>query len=156
MPPEVLVLPEGLAFDEGEYLDDEGNEIDKPVEPREWKFNLDEQVMHYLVRDVGDDSPEPRATTPTRLESSPPLHHYVAGTRYLRLSDRGFFPTDPDIQQPTLVAPDQGFGLSFGGGISYDFTPRLSARIQWDSNDFRFANGRDPVRSTSLGLQYRY
>lgn len=52
---------------------------------------------------------------------------------------------------------EQGFGLSYGGGISYDFSPRLSATLGWDSNDFRFAGGgRDPVRATSLGLQYRY
>ncbi len=51
---------------------------------------------------------------------------------------------------------EQGFGLSFGGGVSYDFTPRLSARLEFESNDFRFGGGRDPVRSTSLGLQYRY
>lgn len=51
---------------------------------------------------------------------------------------------------------EQGFGLSYGGGVSYDFTPRLSARLEWDSHDFRLGGGRDPVRSTSLGLQYRY
>jgi OOP family OmpA-OmpF porin len=52
---------------------------------------------------------------------------------------------------------EYGFGLSYGAGVSVDFTPRLSARLEWDSNDFRFAGGgRDPVRSTSLGLQYRY
>jgi hypothetical protein len=53
-------------------------------------------------------------------------------------------------------AADRGFGLSFGGGVSFDFTPRLSATLEWDSNDLRFAGGRDPVRSTSLGLKYRY
>lgn len=52
---------------------------------------------------------------------------------------------------------ERGLGLSYGAGVSYDFTPRLSATLEWDSNDFRFASGgRDPVRSTSLGLQYRY
>lgn len=52
---------------------------------------------------------------------------------------------------------EHGFGLSYGAGVSYDFTPRLSAVLEWDSNDFHFAgSGRDPVRSTSLGLQYRY
>jgi OOP family OmpA-OmpF porin len=52
---------------------------------------------------------------------------------------------------------DRGFGLSYGAGVSYDFTPRLSATLVWDSHDFHFAgSGRDPVRSTSLGLQYRY
>jgi OmpA-OmpF porin, OOP family len=54
-------------------------------------------------------------------------------------------------------ATERGFGLSYGAGVSYDFTPRLSATLGWDSHDFHFAgSGRDPVRSTSLGLQYKY
>lgn len=49
------------------------------------------------------------------------------------------------------------FGLSFGAGLSFDFTPRLSATLQWDSVDTSMiAGGRDPVRSTSLGLKYSY
>jgi OmpA-OmpF porin, OOP family len=57
----------------------------------------------------------------------------------------------------SIAAGSDGFGLSFGGGLSFDFTRRLSATVEWESNDFRFAgSGRDPVRSTSLGLQYRY
>jgi OmpA-OmpF porin, OOP family len=52
---------------------------------------------------------------------------------------------------------ERGLGLSYGAGLSWDFTSRLSATLEWDSNEFRFASGgRDPVRSTSLGLQYRY
>jgi OmpA-OmpF porin, OOP family len=52
---------------------------------------------------------------------------------------------------------ERGFGPSYGAGLSYDFNPRVSATLEWDSNDFRFAGtGRDPVRSTSLGLQIRY
>jgi OOP family OmpA-OmpF porin len=52
---------------------------------------------------------------------------------------------------------ERGFGLSYGAGVSYDFTPRLSATLAWDSHDFRFpGTGRDAIRSTSLGLQYRY
>lgn len=54
------------------------------------------------------------------------------------------------------TASGQGFGLSYGAGLSFDFTPRLSATLEWDSNDLRFGGGRDPVRSTSLGLQFRY
>jgi OOP family OmpA-OmpF porin len=50
--------------------------------------------------------------------------------------------------------PDTGFGLAYGGGLSYNFSPRLSARIEWESYDLRAAGG--PVRSTSLGLQFRY
>jgi hypothetical protein len=56
---------------------------------------------------------------------------------------------------PLVSAP--GFGLSYGAGVSFSFTPRLSATLEWDSNDYRFpGNGREPVRSTNLGLQYRY
>jgi OOP family OmpA-OmpF porin len=52
---------------------------------------------------------------------------------------------------------ERGFGLSYGAGVSYEFTPRLSATLGWDSHDFMFAgSGRDPVRSTSLGLQFKY
>ncbi|HSV34695.1 MAG TPA: outer membrane beta-barrel protein [Ramlibacter sp.] len=54
------------------------------------------------------------------------------------------------------AGPDQGFGLAYGAGLSFDFTPRLSATVEFDSRDWRFTGGRDPVRSTSLGLQFRY
>ena len=48
-------------------------------------------------------------------------------------------------------------GTSYGVGLSWDFSPRGSAIIGWDSYDFRTATGetRD-VRATSLGLQWRY
>jgi hypothetical protein len=52
---------------------------------------------------------------------------------------------------------EPGFGLSYGAGVSFAFTPRLSATLEWDSNNYRFpGSGREPVRSTNLGLQYRY
>ncbi|HYF19269.1 MAG TPA: hypothetical protein VEA40_15490 [Ramlibacter sp.] len=55
------------------------------------------------------------------------------------------------------LAPDGGYGLSFGAGISYSLTPQLSATIGWDSHDLRQGSGgRDALRATSLGLQYRY
>lgn len=57
----------------------------------------------------------------------------------------------------TAFGSQQGFGLSVGAGLSLDFTPRLSATLEWDSKDLRsFGGGRDPVRSTSLGLRYSY
>ena len=65
--------------------------------------------------------------------------------------------TSTAVSSAIAAGSEQGFGFSYGAGLSYDFTPRLSATLEWDSNDFRFAGGgRDPVRSTSLGLQYRY
>lgn len=52
---------------------------------------------------------------------------------------------------------ERGFGVSYGLGLSWDFSPRMSAVVEWDSYDLRFAGGnREPVRATSLGLQFRY
>jgi OmpA-OmpF porin, OOP family len=53
---------------------------------------------------------------------------------------------------------DGGYGLAFGAGLSMDVTRRLSASLGLDSRDLRLGNtgARDSVRSTSLGLQYRY
>jgi len=62
-------------------------------------------------------------------------------------------------ENPALAgtASDQGFGIAYGAGVSFDFTRRLSATFELESSDFRFAGtGRDPVRSANLGLQYRY
>jgi len=143
VPPEVEVLPEGLAFDEGEYLGEEATEVDKMLDPREWKHGLDEQVAHYLVQDVGDDSTVPQAT-PTRLEVSPPLHHYVAGTRYLRYSDRGFFPTEPELVHVSLTAPD---GTRFDAwvnnriGLLYGLKEWYDANLPWVGGKFAIERG---------------
>jgi opacity protein-like surface antigen len=51
-------------------------------------------------------------------------------------------------------SPDTGFGLAYGGGFSYNFSPRFSAKLEWDSYDMRVGGG--PVHSTSLGMQFRY
>lgn len=49
---------------------------------------------------------------------------------------------------------DPPTGLSWGGGVSWDFSPRLTATFEWISYELRLANG--PIRTTTLGLQYRY
>jgi opacity protein-like surface antigen len=84
-----------------------------------------------------------------RTQLTPSIGLYgKAGTTY----GRG------DPAAPALgMAGRNGFGLAFGAGLSYDVTPRLSATLQWDSVDVPMTiGGRDPVRSTSLGLKYRY
>jgi len=65
---------------------------------------------------------------------------------------------DPSaLSAARLASGDRGFGLSFGAGLSFNFSPRLSATLQWDSTEMPvISGGRDPVRSTSLGLKYRY
>lgn len=64
--------------------------------------------------------------------------------------------TDPAAALAPVGGPDQGYGMSFGAGLSMDLTPRLSATLGFDSHDLRLSTGRDGYRSTSLGLQYRY
>ena len=57
--------------------------------------------------------------------------------------------------QPVLPGPGESVsGLGWGVGVSWDFSPRGSAVLGWDSWDLR--SGGEPVRSTSLGLQWRY
>ena len=51
------------------------------------------------------------------------------------------------------LGTDTGFGLSYGAGLSWDFSPRASATLGWDSYDLRPGGA---VRSTSLGLRLRY
>lgn len=53
-----------------------------------------------------------------------------------------------------LPLNESGSGLSWGGGVSWNFTPRLTATFEWVSYDLRMPSG--PMRSTSLGLQFRY
>ena len=52
---------------------------------------------------------------------------------------------------------ENGFGLSLGAGLSWDFSPRTSAVLEVDRYWFRFpGSGRDPVNTASIGLQWRY
>ncbi len=52
---------------------------------------------------------------------------------------------------------ENGFGLSTGAGLSWDFNPRMSAVLEWDRYWVHFAgSGRDPINATSLGLQWKY
>lgn len=146
LPPDVELLPEGLAFDDREYLGEDGVEVDRDLDPREWKFALEEQIRHYLVQDVGDDDTTPPATPPDRLVTALPLHHYVAGTLYLRHADRGLFPTEPDILQATLL-PSEGnrfdvwlnnrLGLLYGLKEWYEETglPWVGARLTIERTD---------------------
>lgn len=62
-----------------------------------------------------------------------------------------------DPASPVASGRETGFGVSYGIGASYAITPQLSAVLALDSHDLRFPGGeREPVRATSLGLQYRY
>ncbi len=50
-----------------------------------------------------------------------------------------------------------GFGLSYGIGVEYVFTPNWSATLQYESQDMRFAGDRDDrVGVTTLSARYQF
>jgi OmpA-OmpF porin, OOP family len=52
---------------------------------------------------------------------------------------------------------EDGFGLSYGIGAEYSFTPQVSGVVQYDEHDLKFAgNGRDRISATTVGLRYRF
>lgn len=52
---------------------------------------------------------------------------------------------------------ESGFGLSYGIGVEFVFTPQLSAVLQYESQDMKYAGDRDDrVANTSVGVRYRF
>jgi opacity protein-like surface antigen len=52
---------------------------------------------------------------------------------------------------------ESDWGLSYGIGAEWAFTPALSAVLQWDEHNMKFVGtGKDRVSTTSLGLRYRF
>lgn len=154
VPAEVQALPEGLAFDTREYLDEEENEVDRYIDPRDWKGNLEEQVQHYLVQDVADDSSPLAANPPKELISSPPLHHYVVGTRFLRNSDRGFFATTPALVHATLLPGDGSrfdVWVNNNLGLVFGLKEWFEANLPWVGGQFRIVPTDQP---DEFRLQY--
>lgn len=57
----------------------------------------------------------------------------------------------------SLPGWDSEPGLSYGVGLSWEFSRHGSASLGWDSYDLRNTGGDSrEVRATSLGLQWRY
>ncbi len=52
---------------------------------------------------------------------------------------------------------ESGFGVSYGIGAEYSFSPQLSGVIQYDEHRMKFAGtGRERVGATTVGLRYRF
>lgn len=49
-----------------------------------------------------------------------------------------------------------GFGLSYGAGLRWAFTPQWSAVLEWERQRLHFSDRMSDVDTTTLGLQYRY
>jgi OmpA-OmpF porin, OOP family len=63
--------------------------------------------------------------------------------------------TDPvsDI----VAGKEHAFGVSYGIGAEFAFTPQWSAVLQYDEHDLKYINaGRDRLSVTTLGLRLRF
>jgi hypothetical protein len=129
MPDEIDALPEGLAFDQRPFVNDEGEAVDKLLPPDRWKHLLEQQVQDSLVQDLGDDDSRPGEGVAEHLRAAIPMHHYVAGTLYIHHEDRPFFPLEPDLVSLDLLTSDDTrheiwlnnrLGLIFGLKEWYD------------------------------------
>lgn len=56
-----------------------------------------------------------------------------------------------------VAGSKNGFGLAYGVGAEYVFSPQLSGVLQYESHDLKFAGDRkDRVGVTSLSARYRF
>lgn len=56
-----------------------------------------------------------------------------------------------------VAGSENGFGLSYGIGVEYVFTPKWSATLQYESQDMKFAGNRDDrVGATTLSARYQF
>lgn len=53
-------------------------------------------------------------------------------------------------------ATDSDWGSTYGLGVNFDFTPSLTAVLEFDQSNLRFAGSREHINTTSLGLKYRF
>ncbi len=61
------------------------------------------------------------------------------------------------ITSGVVAGKETGWGGSYGVGAEFLFNPQLSAVLQYDEYNLKFAGGgRDKINTTSLGLRYRF
>lgn len=51
---------------------------------------------------------------------------------------------------------EDGFGVSYGLGARWTFTPQWAAVVEWENHKFQFSDGDSNVKLTTVGLQYRF
>lgn len=51
---------------------------------------------------------------------------------------------------------DTNWGLTYGVGLSFDFTSKVAAVLGWDRSNVHFAGNQEHINTTSLGLKYRF
>lgn len=51
---------------------------------------------------------------------------------------------------------NDGWGLAYGVGARWAFSPQWAAVLEWESHKLHFSDGNDRVKLTTIGVQYRY
>jgi OOP family OmpA-OmpF porin len=51
---------------------------------------------------------------------------------------------------------DTNWGLTYGVGLSFDFSPKIAAVLGWDRSNVHFAGNQEHINTASLGLKYRF
>jgi OmpA-OmpF porin, OOP family len=65
--------------------------------------------------------------------------------------------TSANILSGVGTGKANGFGVLYGIGLEYAFSPQWSAVVQYDEQELKFVNsGRDTVNVTSAGVRYRF
>lgn len=72
------------------------------------------------------------------------------GTTYGRTRTSGVMGTG------VQTGKEDGFGLSYGVGARWAFTPQWAAVVEWENHRFKFSDGDADVKLTTVGLQYRF
>jgi hypothetical protein len=146
LPDEAETVPEGLAFDQQVYTNDDEEAVDKLLPPDRWKHLLEEQVQDPLLMDYGDDDTR-TSEVPDHVRAAIPMHHYVAGTLYVHHEDRPFFPLEPDLVSLSVVTPEGGrleVWLNNRSGIIFGLKEWYDAHLPWTGGVFVLQKGDQP------------
>jgi predicted porin len=66
-------------------------------------------------------------------------------------------PAPAQTRSSEPVGDEDGFGLSFGAGVQYDFTPEWGVVAQWDRHHMKLTGrDRENVDALSVGVKYKF
>jgi hypothetical protein len=146
--PEVLIIPAHTPYEtpEGEMFDQELE--DEGLDP-----GLRQEILNPLVQDIGDEDPDKTAYQPldTYQRCALKYHHKEAGTMPLIQFNPGFFGSEPEIVQITLVSE----------GIRRDAWVNNKTRLiyglkDWFTTDMPVSGAAFEIHRTERHGEYRF